>query len=335
MFTTDTRTETFLSQMGVRWEYTNSVRFSDLVDGWKRQNAARPVPLREEAVLQYAALMENGSPAPAPILHNRGRRYEILDGVQRLAASELAGDTTFPAYKIICDSNDVIAAIRILANARLQGKAEPSEWTRRRAVEVLVLQRHLSVAEVARMGGWKVGDVERLAHVLGWKETIASIGGPSLPDNIIETIAEHTDQQTVVATPQPIAEFLAVLHDTKLSCKDAEEYIGDFFAPVTAKRSSRHEVYKERLEDVKSTTEIQTRLHGRKRVELTRDVSLRRTLKAAITIVDEAQAEHQDIPYVDEFFRLLNILHKKLKAISGKRTESPRTPADMWSGHHE
>lgn len=66
MFTKDSRTETFLAQMGVTFRYTNTLTLADLSPGWDQQNLARPVPKREEAVMEYATLMESGSPAPAP-----------------------------------------------------------------------------------------------------------------------------------------------------------------------------------------------------------------------------------------------------------------------------
>lgn len=135
MFTKDSRTENFLTQMGVEFRYTNAIKFSDLSKDWGERNLARPVPKRDEAIIEYASLMDSGSAAPAPILHKGPNGHEILDGVQRIAAAELAGYTNLAAYVVECDSLNVITAIRVLANARLQGRPEPPEWTRRRAVE--------------------------------------------------------------------------------------------------------------------------------------------------------------------------------------------------------
>lgn len=49
MFTTDSRTETFLTQMGVVHEYTNNVTYQALKPGWENRNIARPTPQRTKA----------------------------------------------------------------------------------------------------------------------------------------------------------------------------------------------------------------------------------------------------------------------------------------------
>jgi hypothetical protein len=85
MFTTDSRTETFLTQMGVSYQYTNTVSFGSLRRGWENRNIARPTPQREQAIWEYALLMEQGSPAPAVILHETDKGLDVLDGVQRLS----------------------------------------------------------------------------------------------------------------------------------------------------------------------------------------------------------------------------------------------------------
>src|SRR6056300_750436 len=158
MFMKDSRTENFLTQMGVSFSYSNNISFGDLERDWQEKNMARPTPIREDAVIEYASLMESGSAAPAPILFQGKGVLEVLDGVQRLSAASLSGSTRVSAYIVECDSIDVVTAIRVLANARLQGRQEQPEWTRRRAVEVLVINRGMSVDEVARMGGWQRGD---------------------------------------------------------------------------------------------------------------------------------------------------------------------------------
>ena len=183
MFTTDSRTENFLTALGVQFKYVNGILLpKDFVPEWSSENIGRPVAVREDAVIEYAALMEQGSAAPAPILHRTERGQRVLDGVQRLSAAELNGTTRISAYVVETDSGDMLSAIRVLANSRMQGRAEPAEWTRRRAVEVLVVERGLSHAEVARMGGWKAFDIQRIADAIELQRRITSSGGPDLPD---------------------------------------------------------------------------------------------------------------------------------------------------------
>lgn len=69
MFTTDSRTENFLTAFGVKYEYANGILLpGDFASGWNTENIGRPVAVREDAVIEYATLMESGSPAPAPKL---------------------------------------------------------------------------------------------------------------------------------------------------------------------------------------------------------------------------------------------------------------------------
>lgn len=330
MFTTDSRTETFLNQMGVAFRYTNAVTLAELSPGWSENNLARPVPKRDDAIMEYATLMEGGSPAPAPILTETSNGYDVLDGVQRVAAAELAGYTKLSAYVVESDSDEALTAIRVLANARLQGRAEPPEWTRRRAVEILVVQKGLSVAEVAKMGGWRVADVSKIAKALDWGFKIRCIGGPDLSDAMVETISQHTTQEAITKEPGVVSEFLNTLKAAQFSAADAEPFVEEFFQPVTGKP---HQAYKERLEEFKNDPEVVTRTLGRRGVTIRQDVNLLRTLKSAATVLDEIVAGGEPLPYVDEFFRLVNTIEEKLHKVAKKHKKPVKTPTpgDMWA----
>ncbi len=328
MFTKDTRTEVFLTQMGVDFRYTNNVAFSELVPGWDCKNLARPTPQRDDAILEYAALMDGGSPAPAPILNKNGS-YGVLDGIQRLCAAQLSGATRISAYVVSSDSEDLLDSIRVLANIRLQGRQEPAEWTRRRAVEILVIQRGMSPAEVARLGGWAAADIKRLAELMEWGFTIRSIGGPDLPDSVVDVVAGRVPQENLRKYAKPVAGFLNVLKDCKFSARDAAPLADEFFAP-TAKPS--YKLYQTRLDDIRTMTEVEIRLKGRKGSKLPPDVNLRRALRSVETIIDELDAP---LVYVDEFFRMVKSIEKKLKALS-KHSPAPvavKSPADKWKKH--
>ena len=332
MYTTDNRTETFLTAMGANYQYTNDVQYGDLSPGWKERNLARPMPVRENAVLEYASLMEAGSAAPAPILHKATGGHNVLDGVQRLVAGELRGYKHFSAYLVTCDSDDLLMAIRMLANARLQGHPEPPEWTRRQAVEMLVIQRGLSAAEVAAMGGWQESDVIRLAKVLDWGFKIRCIGGPTLPDNLVNTISEHVTQDELKRAPKPIAEFCNILKQARFSNDDAAPLVADFFQPIH-KNSKRHETYQDRLADVVKQPEVQIRLHGRRGPRYELHAELSRRLKAAKTIAERIVNTRAETPYVDEYFRLLKAIKTSVQdmAPQHKRPQVAHTPADRWS----
>ena len=331
MFTKDTRTETFLTQMGVDFRYANRIAFNELHRKWRETNLSRPVPVREEAVLEYASLMSGGSPAPAPILHKTSEGYMILDGIQRTAAAELATETGIAAYVVTCDSMDILLSINLLANARLQGRAEPAEWTRRRAVEVLVVGRGMSVEEVARMGGWKKTDIQTLANMLGWAATVKAINGPEVPDTILSVLAENVSQDELLASGEPAAKFLETLKAARFSADDAAPYIRDFFQP-SPKGDKRFQVLSSRLETFKSDPEVQIRILGRKSTGLPHDVNLRRAMRVVVTILDEIQNSSEKLLYIDEFFKLVEDIDGRLHKLSSTRQKpiAARVPSDRW-----
>jgi len=331
MFTKDSRTETFLTQMGVEFKYSNNVKFADLRVGWETTNLSRPVPIRDDAVLEYSNLMISGSPAPAAILHITENKLVVLDGVQRLAAAMLVEMSTFSAYLVNCDSDNLVASINVLSNARLQGRPEPAEWTRKRAVEVLVVERGLSIEEVSRMGGWKPAQVKATAIALEWDKLIVDIGGPTLPDSMLQLISNATTLDTVRDCPKPIAAFCNMIKRARLSTDDAAPYVDEFFDRV-AKPSKRFEVYSSRLATIKSTPEIEIRIKGRKGGHIPKDMQLRRTLRTAITTLDEMLTDCDSVFYVDEFFKLTRDIEKRLHKFPHKHPEAitVSVPADKW-----
>jgi hypothetical protein len=333
MFTNDSRTENFLTAMGIKYEYRNGVKLpDDFAPGWNTENIGRPVAVREDAVLEYAALMEAGSAAPAPILVKTEEGFRVLDGVQRLSAAELQQTTRVSAYVVTTENEDSLAAIRVLANARMQGRAEPAEWTRRRAVEVLVVGRGMSAAEVAKMGGWKAADVKRIADAIELQSRICNVGGPELSDAMLAELRPYIDKGPILEQASlPVVGFMQTLKQSRMSATDAEPYIASFFSSLP-KSSNPHKVFSDRLEELHEDPEIRSRITGRQCAELPKDVVLLRTLKTAETVLDHILTHGERVPNVDEFFRLINRIEQKLKSIAPNKTaQTVRVPADMWS----
>jgi len=333
MFTTDSRTENFLTSIGVKYKYINGIRIpEEFASGWDTENIGRPIAVREDAVLEYAALMESGSAAPAPILSMTSDGYRVLDGVQRLSASELQQETRVSAYVVESDSEDSLAMIRVLANARMQGRSEPAEWTRRRAVEVLVVQRGMSHVEVANLGGWKPADIRRIADAIEVQELIRLSGGPELPDAMLAELRQHIHDTGILdKATAPVVGFLQGLKKSRISVADASPFIDDFFASLP-RSSNPYKVYSDRLQAFNDDPEITARVTGRQHVELPKDVVLLRTLRAAETVLDHILTHSDHVANVDEFFRLVDRITRKLKSVApNKQAQSARVPADMWS----
>jgi len=319
MFTTDNRTENFLTQLGVKFEYRNGILLpSGFVKGWDTENIGRPVAVREDAVLEYSSLMESGSAAPAPILVEYPDGMKPLDGVQRLKAAELLDTSRISAYVIETDSEDLIAMIRVLANARLQGRAEPAEWTRRRAVQVLVVERGMTHAEVAAMGGWAKAEVGRIAQAIAVQNRISELGGPKLPDTMLSLLNGKVKKSQLAKAADPIVGFLSTLKQSQMSASDAEPYVDSFFAPVP-KAKNPHNTYRDRLDLVHKDPEIIARTTGRRIGELPKDAVLLRTLKSAETTVDQMLSNGKRVTYVDEYFHIIGRIEKKLKSVAPTR----------------
>lgn len=316
MFTQDTRTESYLTSIGVKYRFVDDLKIDELPPDWNRTNHGRRVSVCEDAVVQYGALMESGSAAPAVILRETSAgALAVLDGLQRLSAAKMAGFSRFSAYVVATDSEDVAEAIRVTANARLQGHAEPPEWTKRNAVQRLMIDRNMSAKDVASMGGWKTADLVRMAKVLEWGVAIRNIGGPAnLADGLVQKVAASTSKQELQKAHKPIAAFLQAITKARFSVDDAAPYIEEFFRPA-----AKPTIYATRLEEFYQEPEVDTRLHGRQAPALGVDVKLRRALRGAVTILDEAISAGEQMQYVDEFYRLLRKLEKQLETIAPKR----------------
>lgn len=321
MFTQDTRTENFLKSLGVKFTYRKGIRLpADLIPGWNTENIGRPVAVREDAVLEYAARMENGSPAPAPILVETPQGFKVLDGVQRISGGELQQLTAMSAYVVQTDSEDLLLTIRVMANTCMQGRAESADWNQRRAVQVLVVDRGRSYADVAKLGGWKAANIKKIAEAIELQAKITNVGGPDLPDTMLAELRPYLQDPTRLAQADvPIVGMLNTLKKSKISVADAVPYIEAFFAP-TMKAGNLHKTYTERLKEMHEDVEIKTRLTGRQSVEQSKDMVLLKNLKAADSTLDTILTTGERVNNIDEFYRLTDRINKKLKQLAtGKK----------------
>jgi len=305
--------------MGVEFRYSNSITFEKLVEDWDKTNMARPVPVREEAVFEYNSLMQAGSPAPSPILWKTDAGLEVLDGIQRLVAASMADSTQLSGYIVECDSIKTVTAIRVLANARLQGRQEPPEWTRKRAVEVLVLDQGLSLKEVARMGGWSVSQIKTTANVLKWHKLVESINGPTMTDSLLAVVASNTNPTVVAKCAEPVANFFRLLKDGKFSTVDATPYVEEFFSGITDTNKPFGKLRK-RFEQFNNNPEVVARIKGRKGAVMADDILLRRSLRAALTAIKNIQRKGDAVVHVEEFFQLTKKIDAGLHDLKKKKS---------------
>ncbi len=317
MFTKDSRTENFLTSLGVTWKYTNSMAYAKLAPNWREANLGRPKAKVDDAVLCYAEQMEGGSAAPAPIIWTED--CSPLDGVQRLSAGELRGYTTFSAYLVETDSEELAQAIRIIANQRLQGSYQESEaFTMQRAIDVLIAEVGWSVEQVAALGGWKPAKVAEKKLLSDWKFAIRKIGGPEkITDGCVKAIASQAKLHDFHAAHEPIADFLNDLVRAKFTNGDSEPYINDFFANVGRKKNL-HDIYKDRLEGFREDDEVAARLanpKARRYSPTNGGNKISRSLKSALTAIENVRDSGERIVYVDEFMHTLRKIERVLKEI--------------------
>lgn len=325
MFTKDSRQENFLNRHGVSWEYSNGVSFDQLAPAWNIANYGRSKAKVEAAIDEYARRTKAGSEAPAPILRRTVKGFEPLDGVQRLLVAEREGATTFSAYLIETDSDLLAMKMRVLANAALGGHPEPPEWSRQQAIQKLIIEGGMSIAEVATAGGWSKKAVEDDKTVMDYGFAIRTIGGPEkLNKGILLQISKIANLDDWEVARGPIAAFCNDLKRGKFSNGDAEPHISTFFGGINRKnRKQLHDQYARQYERFCADPEVQTRMEGRERSHLKPATNLLRQIRGVRTITKKLIMEGKALRYMDEFFQAWNQVERDLKTIAqlGKKTK--------------
>lgn len=334
----DSRAESFLTRMGPEWKWER-VKVSDLVPNWQT-NPARPKALNDDAIEHYASQTENGSPPPGPILRkliaDGKATYDVSDGVQRITAMvDYLKVNEFYAYVYETTSEDLAATIRMIANVVLQGHPEPVQWTKRRSIQTLVIERGMSLEELAHHTGWKVSDLEKTHTVLTWSFALRCIGAPAgaapnegLGDGIVLAIAENAKMEDLTIAPKPIAAFCHDLKNGKFTngsgMNSAIPYIKEFFFDIDRKKTAkpRHKQFERKHQEFRRNKEVATRLEGRRTSRRSAEGQLRHAIKTCVTVTGELASNGAAIPYMEEFFQLWHKVEKNLKAIAKNKVNA-------------
>lgn len=319
MFTSDSRAEKFLDSVGVKWRYVNDIAFSQLCDDWAASNLGRSQIRIDKAIDEYRALMDRGSAAPAPILWQSANGYEVLDGMQRLAAAEARRPIIFSAYVALTDSEVAAKRIRVFANYRLQGGyQESSEWTLERAITLLVTTGEMSVQECADFGGWSASQVRDKATIVDVRLAIAGTGGPEkLPDSVTRLIAKQASRDDFSSAPIAIAKFTNAISRMRLSADEAEPYIEEFFS-ISRGRGKLFDQFERKWEEFSSEDGVSSRLADPTRTRyqpMTPDGRVLKSLKAALTTAQRVLDAGEPIYDMAEFFQCVNQIRSVLQQI--------------------
>ena len=324
MFTTDSRAENLLDQIGVKWEYGNEFSFSQLKNSWTLENLGRSQAVVPEAVDRYHNLMvELGSPAPAPILWRNpaSGAYDVLDGVQRLLAEERQTPRFFSAYVAITESLAMVQKIRVFANYRIQGGfQEASEWTLERAVTLLVDKGIMTPEEVAKWGGWKVATVRDKWQVCQYRRAIAGVGGPErVTDKMARLYAQHAELKDFAAAPDIVAKLANTLHQAQLTATEAEPYVATAFN-LPRSRSGLYSKLAHNVEGVINDRELAGRLRDPRNKHYqptTAPARLLRSLKGVVGVIEKID-NVAELGEFDEYFHWLGRIEKGLKRLQTK-----------------
>jgi hypothetical protein len=321
MFTTDSRTERFLDEIGAKWEYTNGMTFERLEDGWGTENLGRSQAKIEAAIESYGALADRGSQPPAPILWapQPTMNHKVLDGVQRLLMAERRNPASFSAYRVNTDSEAMAKRIRVFANYRLHGGyQESAEWTLEHAVTLLLGAGEMTLEEVADLGGWTQSVVRDKKQVVDFRHAIHGVGGPErLTDSIVRVIAKHAAREDFAAAPAPLAGFFNNIQRMQLSAAEAEPYVEQFFS-VARSKGKLFDQFSAKLTTFRADEDVAARLADptRKRYQpMTAEGRVLRALKAALTTAQRVLDSGEPIHDMAEYFQTVGQIRKILQQI--------------------
>lgn len=254
MFTVDSKTELYLKNLGVQFDYRESVSFAEFHPDWQAVNHGRPEHQArvEEAVLTYAEMMEQGSAAPAVILHvMRDGQLDVLDGVQRSLAAETAGFTKVAAYVVRC-ADAMADKIRMAANLRLQGAAPvDADWAMRMLVQAFMIDGSDSAKDIASVCGRSVREIECVHARLLATRRIESLyngsGAPALKVGTVDAIAQSSEPDDFTEAPKVVKDFIDLIDSCKFANGENKRLVEFFFGI-------------KRRGGVKRTTQLRTKL---------------------------------------------------------------------------
>ena len=303
-FTPDSRTENFLSHHGIKFDYVDSIEISSLDDNWRIDNAGRPRPIDEDAIADYGIRMAAGSPAPAVIIMKSSKeKYVVLDGVQRLSAAEFADITKFEAY--VLSPRTSLAKqthVRIFSNSAINGQHTPDKgFLLFQAVKILYFELHDSAEEIARGAGVDIG---RVREEIRWQNTVRNMQRVGYEGSMAgkkwfgAQVGKYSQQDDFGSAPGPILEMFRTFDQCNFKNGQAEHLIQNFFDVKRSAKKNRHDQFRQKLIDLKKSSEIQHKLSrnpGRDRL-----ADLLAAIRRATTIAKKAE-KNEDLDHDQEF----------------------------------
>lgn len=272
-------------------------------------------------------MLEAGSPAPAIILwQDKDGKYHVLDGVQRLNAAALFGDTRCAAYVVAKNTKiSTQNAIRVFSNGRINGQYTPDkQFILRTAVELMYFVHKYSVGEIARLCGRKACDVE---GEIAFQRTVENLQCTGYEGKYLNRrngwfakgVGKVAEDDDFYRAPAEIKAWTETMEQCKFKNGDATPHIHAFFNVKRSAKRDRAAQFRERLADMKRDPEIRQRLGIKDRKSYVTDIlpSLRRSCTTVWNAVDDNDQilDHEYAELVAESFR---------RILEGLRKITPR-----------
>jgi len=308
MFDRCLKTESWLSQLGVQREYSESVSYDMFHDDWNTTNHGRPSHQNrvQIAVESYAEMMISGSPAPAVILRKKGGRYEVLDGCQRLMANELCESKHCAAYIITC-SEVTAQKIRLAANLRGNTQAPVDrQWVITEMVKSFIINGDDSAREVAVMLGVPAAQVDAVerrervrARIMACYLEHLKREAPSFDDGKLDAIAKFSEREDFEGRAGKFtARAIDSLFLAKLTNGIFSQTLSEFLSPKRTPAKDRGtQLSTQMAKVITENAAIQSRINGTvKRGELNR---VQDAMKALLTTVKNYKKIAKECPLDD------------------------------------
>ena len=308
-FTKSSEVERYLTDIGVEFKYRSRVPFSRLSASWRTVNYGREKARDQDVVIEYAERLEGGSVAPAPIIHAIGDGQEILDGVQRLSASELIGETFFAAYEITVADPVLIHAIRIGANSRLNGHRPAPQFELTNAVRLLHIEDKLSAIDIARLIGQTVRKVQGEIARQRCEQHVRQAGNRGeLKLNWLDTIAKYVPDHDLNHEPEAVNRLVTFWQQVNSKNGLATE-MGEKIAGLKVKRGvNRVDQYKSVIDQFAKRPEIRGKLAGRTKDKIDNAIEKLRGASTAIKNAKKARHVIHDRAAINELKQLFQTI---------------------------
>lgn len=325
-FTTDERTVNYLKRIQLPFKFYAKIKIVDLCPDWKLNNAGREVPIDEDAVCEYADLMEHGSPAPAIIVIFTEKGVEILEGVQRILALELVGGTDFAAYVVPRDTSlPNQRLIRVTANAGIHGDHAPARgFTLAQSVAILYFEHNVPIEQIALASLKRPIEIEKEILYQTQVRLIKDAGYSGFLTNrqtskwLVTEIAKNSDPNDWVIAPVPCCAFLHLLDDCRFANGQSTRVVKTMFDIDRSVGANRYVQLTENLEKVRELPEVSQKLQKPRKSQLDKLLPEVKSVKSILQkACDDGDIIHS-VSFANELAGYLGEIRNLCKRITPK-----------------